>query len=104
MQARKHAKELSASQVPIILWAFAVLRYNPTVAVLSALDQRIEQHSSVMTAQVSHPAMLDTDSSRLFTPRPCNNDSTPACPRAQVTCACDPYASTTLKHMRRMLS
>ena len=81
MQARKHAKELSASQVPIILWAFAVLRYNPTVAVLSALDHGIELHSSAMTAQVSHAAILDTDLSRLFTPRPRNIVCTPACPQ-----------------------
>ena len=52
MQARQHAKELSASQIPVILWAFAVLQYNPTVAVLSALDHQAELHSSSMTAQV----------------------------------------------------
>lgn len=58
MQALRHAKELSASQTPVILWAFAVLRYNPTVAVLSALDHQVELHSSLMTAQVSPQPLL----------------------------------------------
>ena len=53
VQALVHARYLTASQVPIILWAFTVLRYNPVVAVLSALDQQIEMLSGQMTAQVS---------------------------------------------------
>ena len=101
MQARQHAKELSASQVPIILWAFAVLRYNPTVAVLSALDHRIEQHSSAMTAQVSHP--VDNNSSHFFTPRPRNNDCTPARRQASSDLSYVSYAITSLHHMRLMM-
>ncbi len=53
VQALVHARNLTASQVPIILWAFTVLRYNPVVAVLSALDRQIEKLSGQMTAQVS---------------------------------------------------
>ena len=55
VQALVHARDLTASQVPIILWAFIVLRYSPVVAVLSALDQQIEKLSGQMTAQVSRP-------------------------------------------------
>ena len=38
--------------MPLILWAFAMLNYNPLVAVLAALDQQVEQMSSQITAQV----------------------------------------------------
>ena len=50
-----HARDLTASQVPIIHWAFTVLRYIPVVAVLSVLDRQIEKLSGQMTAQVSTP-------------------------------------------------
>lgn len=51
-QACTHAASLQPSQVPLILWAFAMLNYNPLVAVLSALDQQVERLSSQITAQV----------------------------------------------------
>ena len=53
LQALVHARDLTPTQGPVILWAFAVLRYNPVVAVLSALDQQIEKLASQITAQVS---------------------------------------------------
>ena len=56
LQALVHARDLTPTQGPVILWAFAVLRYNPVVAVLSALDQQIERLASQITAQVS-PAL-----------------------------------------------
>ncbi len=52
LQACEHAKNLQASQVPLILWAFAMLNYNPLVAVLAALDQQVERLSTQITAQV----------------------------------------------------
>ncbi len=53
LQALVHARDLTPTQAPIILWAFAVLRYNPVVAVLSALDRQVEKLASQITAQVS---------------------------------------------------
>ena len=56
LQALVHAKDLTPTQAPVILWAFAVLRYSPVMAVLSALDRQIEKQASQMTAQVGPPA------------------------------------------------
>ncbi|KAK9909623.1 hypothetical protein WJX75_005262 [Coccomyxa subellipsoidea] len=50
-QACIHAASLQPSQVPLILWAFAMLNYNPLVAVLAALDQQVERLSTQITAQ-----------------------------------------------------
>ena len=55
LQALVHARDLTPTQAPVILWAFAVLRYSPVMAVLSALDRQIEKQASQMTAQVSPP-------------------------------------------------
>lgn len=52
LQACEHARSLQPSQVPLILWSFAMLNYNPLVAVLAALDQQVERLSSQITAQV----------------------------------------------------
>lgn len=52
-QACEDARSLQPSQIPLILWAFAMLNYSPVVAVLGALDKRIERLSADISAQVA---------------------------------------------------